>query len=100
MEIIVLGIVIGLIVFLFIIEKKRSNSTSKPFHRHHFSKPIISRYVSFNCRDIIYECDCGKRQVVRICIEFGESFPTTTTPLITHEEFLKYLNNNKTPNGK
>lgn len=100
MEIIVLGIVIGLIVFLFIIEKKRSNSTSKPFHRHHFSKPIKSRYVSFNCRDIIYECDCGKREVVSVCCDFGKPFPIETKSLITHEEFLKYLDNNKTPNGK
>jgi len=66
---------------------------SKLAHRCKDTKPIISRYISFNERDIIYQCYCGKRHVTRVYMPFGKPFPIPTTPHITHAEFLKYLNN-------
>lgn len=32
------------------------------FHIHNFNNPIVSAYVSFHRRNIIYECRCGKRK--------------------------------------
>ena len=54
--------------------------------------PIISRYVSFCTRDIIYECKvCGMRKIKRVYKPFGEAFPIETTPLITRQEFEQHL---------
>lgn len=33
----------------------------KWFHVHAIHKIVASRYVSFNYRDVIYECKCGHR---------------------------------------
>lgn len=62
-------------------------------HIHYFDKPIASKYVSFHTRDIIYECRCGKRKVVREHRRFGEPFPIETNILITQKEFESILNN-------
>lgn len=61
-------------------------------HIHNFSKPIASRYVSFNTRDIIFECRCGDRKVKNIFKQFGESFPIETNTLISINEFNNILN--------
>jgi hypothetical protein len=60
-------------------------------HTCNFSKPIVSKYVSFNKRDIIYECKCGKRKIIRVYRTFGIAFPIKTTNFITKEEFKKFL---------
>jgi hypothetical protein len=42
-------------------------------------KPIISRYVSFTQREIMFECPiCNKRYSERIRKNYGESFPIDT----------------------
>jgi len=60
-------------------------------HLHKFSKPIISSYVSFNTRDIVYECKCGKRQIFRIYRNFSDPFPIPTTSDLSKKELDSYL---------
>lgn len=60
-------------------------------HFHNFKTPIVSRYVSFNTRDIIYECSCGKRKSFEITTDFGESFPIPTSSFMSHADFEKIL---------
>lgn len=61
-------------------------------HKHLFDKPIVSRYVSFNYRDIIYSCSCGERKIIKVHADFDEPFPIQTSDL-TREEFEKHLIN-------
>ena len=61
-------------------------------HVHSYDKPIISQYVSFNTRDIVYECKCGKRTIKRVYQSFSEPFPINTTPFITNEDLKKICN--------
>lgn len=56
-----------------------------------FSKPIISKYVNFNSRDIIYQNIFGKRYVRRVYRDYGIPFPIPTTNLLTDEEFKNIL---------
>lgn len=49
-------------------------------------------YVSFNTRDIVYECRCGKREIIRDNRPFDMPFPIQTTSLITHKELKKIAN--------
>ncbi len=61
-------------------------------HRCKFETPIISEYWSFNTRNIIYECNCGKRHAEKVWLPFNQPFPIPTTSLISHAEFEKILN--------
>jgi len=58
----------------------------KIFHIHQY-KPIVSRYISFGARDIIYECRCGKREVRRVRRNFGDEFPIITATLLSKDDF-------------
>lgn len=66
----------------------------KKLHTHDYYKPIISRYVSFETRDIIYECKCGDRK----CFKVYRNYYTDkvgfgiNTSSISHKDFIKYLN--------
>lgn len=60
-----------------------------------FSKPILSKYSTFNSRDIIYECRCGKRKVVNVYRNFGDYFPIETKNFLTDKEFKEILCNVK-----
>ena len=60
-----------------------------------FSKPIVSKYSTFNSRDIIYECRCGKRKSVNVYRNFGDSFPIETTNFLTEKDFKEILCNEK-----
>lgn len=65
------------------------------FERLHicsFSKPIASRYISFNTRDICYECRCGKRRIKTVYRDFDTPFPIETTMFITDKEMKKIAN--------
>lgn len=64
-------------------------------HACYYSKPIISRYVSFSTRDIIYECKCGNRKVFREYRDFSDPFPIETSMIESQKEFESYLNKNK-----
>lgn len=61
-------------------------------HYHCYSKPIVSKYIFFNARDIVYECRCGERKIIRVYRPFNELFPIQTTNLITHQELEKIAN--------
>ena len=61
-------------------------------HRCRYKKPIVSRYVSFNTRDIIGECECGDREVFRVYMPFERPFPIETTHFITDKDFNLHLN--------
>jgi len=62
-----------------------------PKHRHKHTKPIVSMYISFSTRDIIYECTCGHRESRREYFGFSEPLPIETAMNITNKEFLEYL---------
>jgi hypothetical protein len=62
-----------------------------------FSKPILSKYVTFNERDIIFKCRCGKKKIKRVYAAFSEPFPIETTNFISDKDFKKIANNNTTP---
>ena len=53
---------------------------------HQYEKPIISRYVSFGTRKIMYECKCGKRKSYYISVPFDIPFPIETND-ITYGDF-------------
>ena len=61
------------------------NVINRLFHIHNW-KPKLSRYVSFNSRDILYECNCGKRKIENVYLDFGVLFPIETTMMITNKE--------------
>lgn len=63
----------------------------KMLHIHWFNKPIISQYWTFNQRNIVFECRCGKRVCERVYRAFGDPFPIQTTPFITTEEINQLL---------
>jgi hypothetical protein len=54
-------------------------------------KPIYSRYVSFNSRDIIYELANGKRVVRRVSREFGDAFPIPTANILNDSKVVKEI---------
>ena len=69
----------------------------KIFERLHIcnlSKPIVSRYISFNTRDIVYECMCGERKIKRVYRSFDSPFPIETTIFITNKEIQKIADEN------
>lgn len=51
-------------------------------------------YLSFNQRNIIYECKCGKRKDFVISIDFSRPFPIETTNHLSFKEFKDILNKN------
>jgi hypothetical protein len=61
-------------------------------HKHNYTKPIISQYSSFNCRNIVYECKCGDRKLFKDCRGFSMQFPIETTHFVTNKEIEKILN--------
>ena len=61
--------------------------SKKGMHLCRFSKAIVSKYVSFSTRDIIYQCKCGKRRCKRVTKAFEANFPIQTTNLISDKEF-------------
>lgn len=65
-----------------------------PFKRKHkcsFDKPVASAYVSFNTRDILFECSCGKRVIERVCNDFSKPFPIGTTTFLTRKDLEKMV---------
>lgn len=60
------------------------------FHIHSFSTPIVSEYVSFHTRRIIYQCRCGCKEARSVSLPFGISFPIETTLFFESKDF-KYL---------
>ena len=48
-------------------------------------------YISFNTRDIVYECRCGKRKIIRKYRPFDVPFPIATN-FITRKELEAIAN--------
>ena len=63
----------------------------KLFHIHNYSKPIVSSYVSFHTRDVVWECRCGKRKLVRETRAFGTSFSLGWTCNLSATEMTQVL---------
>lgn len=76
---------------LVLILNKIGSYLKRKFHVHFYTKPIVSKYVGFYTRDIIYECRCGERKVTEVCAEYGESFPIETTHFLSFADFDKIL---------
>jgi hypothetical protein len=69
--------------------------------RNDFGKPIYSKYIGFNTRDVIYEYRGGRRVVRRIHKAFGDSFPIPTSISSNdHKLFNQILNNNISESNK
>lgn len=47
-------------------------------HRHSYDIPVLSRYISFNTRDITYLCKCGEKKIFRIRCLSNQKFPIPT----------------------
>jgi len=62
------------------------------FHIHNW-KPILRKYVSFNSRDILYECRCGKRKIVHVNRSFDREISIETNIGLTHKEMQEALLN-------
>ncbi len=60
-------------------------------HIHIFNTPITSEYISFNTRNIIYQCRCGCKKSYNVTMPFGVSFPIQTSSFLTQKEFKKIL---------
>lgn len=59
----------------------------------HDWRPLVSKYVSFSARDIIWECRVtGERKVEREYRNFSTPFSISTTLFITYKEFEEILN--------
>lgn len=64
----------------------------KLFHVHYF-KPILSSYVSFNVRNIVYECPkCKARMIEKIKKSFSEPFPIETSGCFSEKELQDVMN--------
>lgn len=71
----------------------------KLLHIHIHINPIVSRYISFNTRDIIYECRCGDRCKRRVYRAYGDAFPIFTGSL-NSKQFNEVLNNEESETTK
>ena len=61
------------------------------FHVHRYSDPILSKYVSFSCRDIIWQCKCGKRISIREWRLFDSPFSKETDIHVTIKYYEEVL---------
>jgi hypothetical protein len=88
---IILIISIPIFVICYIIYKWElvKNKT----HIHLFNKPVASMYISFNVRDIVYKCKCGKGKIMRERYDFGMPFPIETNLHITKKELEQIADN-------
>ena len=56
-------------------------------------KPILSRYISFNSRQILYESRNGHRKLVMVYRDFDSPFPIETTHFLSYNDMQKALKN-------
>lgn len=61
-------------------------------HIHRYNKPIISNYVSFSTRDVVWECRCGHRKLVRESRAFSSPFSLSWTVGLNNKEMEQVLN--------
>ena len=68
-------------------------------HIHFHSTPIVSKYVSFHTRHIIFECSCGHRCTKEMTLPYGRGFPIYTGSL-SDREFNEVLHGNESDTTK
>lgn len=71
---------------------KLINKIREFFHNCSYEKILVSKYVSFNTRDIIAECSCGKRK--RIRTDHDSVYPILTNIRCTEKD-MNYILENK-----
>lgn len=62
-------------------------------HIHCFNTPILSQYQTFGSRKIVYQCECGKKELRAVHRSFSEPFPVETLSLITNKDIQVILDN-------
>ena len=90
-------LIVCFIVLLFTLNRYKNikeNGKCGKISYHKFDTPIVSRYVSFNVRDIIYECKCGKRQNVKVYAPTDKPFPIETHS-VSWKDFSDILEGSK-----
>ena len=60
-------------------------------HIHRYNEPIISDYVSFSTRDVVWQCRCGHRKLVRESRAFGSPFSLSWTVGLDKKEMEQVL---------
>ena len=71
--------------------KNLINNLKKYLHCHIYSKPVLSRYVSFHTREIVWRCRCGGMVAHRMTLPFGVAFPIKTTDDVGSDEIQDLL---------
>lgn len=69
------------------------NKLISALHIHRFNQPILSQYVSFGTRKIVYQCKCGCKKVQEVRRAFSEPFPMPTTNFIEDKDVRTVLKN-------
>lgn len=70
--------------------KKLINKILKKFHKCNYSKIIASQYWTFNCRKIVVECECGRRNIEKW--HYDLVYPFLTNNFITNKEMENLKN--------
>jgi len=78
-------------------KKKILRFFDKHLNIHNYNVPIVSIYVSFNVRTIIYECACGKRKAYTIKFPEHEMFPIETSMHYKRTDIEDILNHKINP---
>lgn len=58
-------------------------------HVHSYNKIIASQYRSFNYRNVVVECNCGKRKIERW--HHDDVYPFSTNNFITDKEMKELI---------
>lgn len=61
------------------------------FHIHIHSTPILSSYVSFSTRDVVWECRCGHRKLTRESRAYSSPFSLSWTCKLSKSDMQKVL---------
>lgn len=83
------GCVLFLTVATIVTVAVLNNARYKPGHRRHicqYWKPIACQYNTFSTRRIVFECDCGKREIRTEYSPFDKPFSMQTNLFISHKE--------------
>lgn len=62
-------------------------------HIHRFNQPILSQYISFGSRRIIYQCKYGCKKSQDVYRSFSKPFPMPTTNFVEDKDVKAVLNN-------
>ena len=72
------------------------NKIKKNFHVCcYYSKPLISKYRTFDSRIIIFQCRCGNKESIIERRYFSDAFSIPTNIRITDKQFNSILKSKK-----